>query len=72
MVWERNKFICFHDRLADGSIKENINNATQDGDKNQQVSCFIQPCNSVSLPLLWEVTLNDTDMFFHSDEPFIN
>lgn len=30
------QIIGFHDRLADGSIKENINDARQDGDKNDE------------------------------------
>jgi hypothetical protein len=37
-VWfERNKFTCFHDRLIDGSIKENINDAGQDEDNNHEL-----------------------------------
>jgi hypothetical protein len=42
IVWfERNKFTCFRDRLTDGSIKENINDARQVGDNNHESVVFL-------------------------------
>jgi hypothetical protein len=36
LVRERNKFTGLHDRLADGSIKENINDAIGNGSKSHE------------------------------------